>query len=332
MIFFRSLLYSIFIYFSVVTGYADESAVDRDDVKKLINNQSVVELDDDAQNISGLQTIILKLTDYQPDFIAYGKAISVKPLLDIRRQYLIAASQLNSAEVKRSVTQKSLSRLQNLHKNEAVSTRKLQEQQSQWQSDNTLLNTVLLSRQIILAESRLQWGKTLTDWFTQTESQQIDNIITHRTQLLQITLPAGRQLPDGIETINIAADGDRKNAVPADFISVAPLIDPFSQGARYFFLSSSPAIQTGMRVTAWIPSQVKIIRGIIIPRSALLWHLGQAFVFVKLSDDSFSHRNIAHYIETPDGYFIASGIEEDEEIVSQGAQMLLSHEFRSLRP
>ena len=335
MIFFRPLLYSIFIYLSVTSGFADESkitAIDEGEVNNPFNTQAVIELDDDTQEISGLLTIIVKLTDYQPEFIAHGKVISVRPLLDIRRQFLIAGSQHNSAKVKHSVTEKSLSRLQNLHKNEAVSTRKLQEQQLQWQSEKALLSTTSLQRRMLLAESRLQWGHILTDWFTQTASQQADNIIINKSQLLQVTLPIGRPLPDGIETIKFAADGHRKNAVSADFISAVPQVDPFSQGARYFFLSSSPTIQIGMRIIAWIPSQVKTLRGIIIPRSALLWHLGQAFVFVKLSNDSFSHRNIVHYIETPDGYFIASGIEEDEEVVIQGAQMLLSHEFRSQIP
>ncbi len=335
MIFFRPILYSLFIYLTIIPGLAndtDEGQNDKNIVSPPLHKQVVIELDDNAQEISGLQTIIVKPTDFHPEFIAYGKAISVKPLLDIRRQYLLASTQHHSAEVKYNITQKNLTRLQNLHKNEAVSTRKLQETQAQWQSDKASLNIFSLQRQMILSACRLQWGNTLTDWFTQPVSPQADNIITHRTQLLQITLPAGRQLPKGIETINIAANGHRKNATLAHFIAAAPQIDPFSQGPSYFFLSSNAVIQPGMNITAWIPGQQKKQHGIIIPHSSLLWHLGQAFIFVKLSDDLFNHRNIDHYAETPDGYFITTGIKEGEEVVSHGAQMLLSHEFRSQIP
>ncbi len=332
MIFFRSILYSLFIYFSVTPGLTNDTDENQNGQNISSNNQVAVKLDSKTQKISGLQTVIAKTTVFHPEFIAYGKTVNIKPLLDIRRQYLLASTQYDNAKTKYEIARKTLTRLQNLHKNNAVSTRKLQQSRAQWQTDKSSLETISLQRRMILSSCRLQWGNTLTDWFTRPVSPQADNIITHQSQLLQITLPAGRQLPNGIKTIYIAADGLRKNATPADFIAATPQIDPFSQGSGYFFISSDATIKPGMNITAWIPNQQQTQRGIIIPRSSLLWYFGQAFVYIKSSDNLFSHRNIEHLVETPEGYFITGDIKENEEVISHGAQMLLSHEFRSQIP
>ena len=82
-----------------------------------------------------------------------------------------------------------------------------------------------------------------------------------------------------------------------------------------------------MAVTAWLPEQDKQLSGVMMPKSALLWSMDQAFVYIK-TDDTFSRRAIRHYTISNEGYFVSEDLKPDEELVITGAQMLLSEEMR----
>jgi hypothetical protein len=157
-------------------------------------------------------------------------------------------------------------------------------------------------------------------------------LLSGQQKLLQITLPSTQQLADKLQTIAIEAAGNRGKAYKAEFISVAPQTDASSQGSSYFFQSNDKNIRIGMSVTAWIPEQNSQLSGVIIPKSALLWAMDQAFVYVKTDDKIFSRRPINHYSISNDGYFIRDELKPDEELVITGGQMLLSEEMRGQIP
>ena len=87
-----------------------------------------------------------------------------------------------------------------------------------------------------------------------------------------------------------------------------------------------------MRVAAWIPEQGENQSGVIIPKSALIWYMDQAFVYIKTDAEQFSRRTIDQYWATSDGYFVGGGINAGEQLVVTGGQMLLSEEFRGQIP
>ena len=314
---------------------ASDTEYNKDDESEslqIINGQPVIFLDDDAQEISGLETLKLKQIEYQAESIAYGKAIKLSPLLSIRNQYLAASAQKSGAKARLAQAEKNISRLRNLHKNEAISTRKLQKQKTQWQSDKAIYNSSYYQSQIIINDSQLHWGEILTQWVTDVHSEQFNRLIKGEITLLQITLPANSLLPPQCNTIYFSPAGDRNLAFRASFISPLPQVDTFSQGLQYIFQTDNPTIKPGMNFTAWIPQKIQTQTGVIIPESSIAWHLGLAFVFIKIDEEHFVHRNISKPIKVPDGYFITRQITDGEEIVVTGTQMLLSHEFRSQIP
>lgn len=327
------LTYLLSLYPVYVT--ASDTEHDKDDETEpvqIINGQPVIFLDDDTQKISGLETLKLKQIEYQTESIAYGKAIKLSPLFTIRSQYLAASAQQSGAKARLTQAEKNISRLRDLHKNEAISTRKLQKQQTQWQSDKAIYNSSHYQSQIIINNSQLHWGKTLTQWATDIHSEQFKQIINGEIILLQITLPANSSILPLSNTIYISPIGDRNLAFAASFISPLPQVDTLSQGLQYIFQTENSTIKPGMNFTAWIPQKTQTQPGVIIPGSSISWHLGLAFVFIKTDEEHFVHRNISKLIKVPDGYFIANQFADGEEIVVKGTQMLLSHEFRSQIP
>ncbi len=299
---------------------------------EIINGQAVIYLDTEMQQKSGLKTQQFQTTQLLAEKAVYGKAISTRPLLSIQSQYQSLLAKKMGAKARLSKSSLAVIRLRRLQKNEAVSIRKLQIQESQWQIDKALFEQLVYESDLIISNSQLKWGVLITQWITQNNSAQFKNLISGKSTLLIITVPAGSTKLDHFKSIFISPTGNRKTAFKASFISLLPSTDNFSQGLQYSFLTDNRTIKPGMNFTAWVPQQKDSLIGITIPETAVAWHLGQAFVFIKTSDEQFIHHNISPLIKVPNGYFISAELNDNEEIVVKGTQMLLSYEFRSQIP
>lgn len=294
--------------------------------------QQLITLDKTAQLNSGLKTVRVKLINYRPELLSYGMTLSIEPLLSAQNQYLTAQAQQSGASAKATFNQNNLTRLNYLHKEGIVAGRVLQEQQSTLQVDKAALDSSHYLSQQIINNTRLVWGSVLTDWMIK-GSPAFTDLIQQRVSLLKITFPADSEINNALNAIFVAPSGHREQAIVARLISAAPQTDSFSQGQQYFYqVPASAPIKAGMRVSAWLPTRQHAETGVIIPESALIWHLGQALVFVKVAEQQFSHRPISAYHKIAGGYFVSSTIKAGEEIVSSGAQMLLSQEFKGQIP
>ncbi|TCV81316.1 hypothetical protein EDE11_11517 [Methylomonas methanica] len=295
-------------------------------------DSEILQLDQAGQKLAGIQTQTLAEVRQTPEFTAYGTVLNPEPLLNIRQQFLAASAQQDSAQARYSEAAQNLNRTRDLHQQDIVSTRRLQEQQAIWQADKANLASNSYQQQLIAANSRLVWGDTLSNWFTKTQDKNATQLLEHRAQLLQITLPANSRLDPGVNVIHIHERGQRKTAQPAALISAAPQVDPVSQGPRYFFKCADCRLPFGTHITAWIPEGGQANSGVNIPQPALVWHLGQAFVFIKTDAEHFNRRALKQYSSNSQGYFVAGDLRPGEEIVTTGAQTLLSQQLKSLIP
>jgi len=302
-----------------------------------------------AQSVSGLQTITLTSVRDHPEFTAYGKAVNIQPLIELRHRYLVTLTERSSATARFKQAEQNIKRQQDLYRDGATSKRNLQVQQAQWQTDKAQVDASGVQGKAIIDEARLNWGKKLAEWALSTDSDPLSGFLSGQKTLLQITLPVNKQLANEIQSIDVEASGNRSAATKAELISAAPQTDTTAQGESYFFqtdgrrncsrqscgihtIPGDNPIRTGMSVAAWIPEQGENRSGVIIPKSALAWYMDQAFVYIKTAEEQFSRRTIDQYSATNGGYFVGSGINAGEQLVVTGGQMLLSEEFRGQIP
>jgi hypothetical protein len=327
----NALVIACFFMLSVTPVIADD---DDKPVAKLSGSagQETIFMTAKAQSLSGLQTITLTAVSDHPEFTAYGKAVNIQPLVDLRHRYLVTLTERSGATARFNQAEQNIKRQQDLYREGATSKHNLQVQHAQWQTDKALVDASGVQGKAIVAEARINWGIKLADWALSSESDPLSDFLSGRKILLHITLPVNKQLTGEIQNIYVEASGNRGAAVKAELISAAPQTDNTAQGESYFFQADANRIRTGMRVAAWIPEQSENRSGVIIPKSALVWYMDQAFVYIKTADEQFSRRTIAHYSATADGYFVGSGITAGEELVVTGGQMLLSEELRGQIP
>ncbi len=289
-------------------------------------------LDTEAQKLSGIETLTLKPASHHTEFTAYGKAINIQPLLALRNRYLLVLTERSSAKARFKQAEQNIKRQQDLYLHGVSSKRNLQEQQAQWQAYKSQVDATDFQGKAIIDEALLLWGKELTDRAMSSDSNKLGAFLSGRQTLLQITLPANKHLPETIQTIYIEVSGNRGRAHKAELISMAARTETAAQGESYYFQTGDKNIITGMNVSAWIPEQNVQMDGVIIPKSALIWYMDQAFVYLKTAEETFSRRTIDHYSAMADGYFIPETIKPGEQIVTKGAHMLISEELREQIP
>lgn len=308
-------------------------ADDEDDKKPTVGAASAatINLTAKAQQQTGIATLKLKPATYHAEFTAYGKVLSIQPLAALRHRYLTALTEHVAAQAKFKQAELAVERQRTLYDKGISAKRNLEDHQAQWQIDQAQLQATHFQDQIIKEEAELAWGKTLSDWILTNGNSKLETLLSGQKKLLQITLPANQQLADGLTRIMIATAGNRSKAQPAELIATAPQTDNSSQGNSYFFSTAAKNLSIGMAITAWISDPDSQITGVMIPKSALLWSLDQAVVYVK-NNDKFNRRAINHYTLTNDGYFVSEGLNADEELVITGGQQLLSEQMRGQIP
>jgi hypothetical protein len=145
--------------------------------------------------------------------------------------------------------------------------------------------------------------------------------------LLQVTLPPGVTIPKAPETGAIQNGPSTRAEIR--YVSQATRTDPKIQGVSYFYVTSAESeVLPGMNVLAFLPSGKKA-DGILVPASAIVWWQDRAWVYRRVDPESFVRNDIGTDLPTPGGGYVAAGLPSDVEIVTRGAQLLLSEEFRA---
>jgi hypothetical protein len=340
----NALVIACFFMLGIASAVADD-----DDKPVPSAAQGAIALTAKAQSLSGLQTITLTSASDYPEFTAYGKAVNIQPLIELRNRYLVALTERSGATARFKQAEQNIKRQQDLYREGVASKHNLQVQQAQWQTDKALFDASGVQGKAIIDEARLNWGKKLTEWALSVDADPLSDFLSGKKTLLHITLPVNKRLANEIQSIEVEASGNRGAATKAELISAAPQTDATAQGESYFFqadgrrdcsgqscgihtIPGDNPIRTGMRVAAWIPEQGESRFGVVIPKSALIWYMDQAFVYIKTAEERFSRRPIGHYSVTSGGYFVENGLSAGEQLVVSGGQMLLSEEFRGQIP
>jgi hypothetical protein len=325
----KTILALLFGCLSTIANAYDDGAKPN---PQTLGERNTVTLDKANQIKSGLKTILVGLAQYHAEYGAIGKVISIQSLMEFRESYLVAQADLDSAKARLKQAGQSLKRQQELFRSGIGTGRSVQEQQAQVSADRALVDTSQVRLMAITTEAQLQWGKALAEWVLAETPAELALFLSGQQQLLQVTLPTNKHLADDIRAIAVDLSCVRDKARPATLVSRAPRIDITIPGESYFFKAAGDGITVGSKVAAWVPEPSSGRLSVIVPESALVWHMGQVYVYIKTAQDTFTRRAVKDFSVTQDGFFVNDGITADEEIVATGGQMLLSEELRGQIP
>jgi len=290
------------------------------------NGDPVITLDANTQQRSGIEAGILPSTPHPEEVRAYGMVLDVARLTELSNSYANAKTQVQTAQAKLAMSKPAYERAQKLfNETHVVSQAQVQAAEAAFGTDQASLDAAEAQVRTLSATAYQEWGailgKSLVD-----ESPMIKALIERQSFLLQITLPPGVVLSSPPGTASIEAGKARQEIT---FVSPATRIDPRIQGLSFFY--SAPAasgVLPGMNVLAFLPSG-KSIEGVAVPASAVVWWQGRAWIYRRTGTETFTRVAITTDLPAPGGGYVANDVAKDTEIVTHGAQLLLSEEFRA---
>jgi len=280
--------------------------------------------------------------------------LDLQPLAEARGRLRSAAQELEATRVQALASAGEQRRVQALYDDDrSASQRALDAARAQAAADAARLGALQAALDGQRAALRAAWGSVVAGWLDAPRAAQLDRLLTAHAALLRALAMPGKPLPDG--TLRLDAGGD---ALP--LASAAP-------GQRLYVVESANLVP-GQRLTARTFDRASRRKGAWVPDSAVVWHAGQPWIYLRTDDDddeakpggaatpaggaaasaaarpqangasspganakpardAFQRRALVGAERDDDRWFVP-GLDDDDTVVMQGAQVLLSEELK----
>ena len=292
---------------------------------------TIVTLSPATQAQSDIQTTVLKAGTHQDSFYSYGSVIGIDSLIDLRSRYLAAKADADVARASLANSKREYQRMQQLNRdNRNISDRAVMSAEAAWKADEARVLAAETTANNIRHNIRQSWGDVLAqDATAQQPSESLQRLLRYDDVLLQVVLPFDQPSPKPGSTLAVSPAGSEEKSITARFVSASPQTDNAIQGKTYFYRASADILRTGMRIKVRMANaDGKTVQGVIVPDSAIVWYGGQAWVYRKEGADRFIRQSISTDKEASGGWFNAGTLKPDQALVTRGAQLLLSEEFK----
>lgn len=290
--------------------------------------ESIVNVDRATQITSGIEIAAVKSVSYQEELRGYGTVIELQPLVDLRNSVAAARAEVEKAQARLEASHKEYVRVKALQENRNISVKVFQSAEAAWRSDDASARAADTALKAVESTVRQRWGGVLAQWLFN-DSKEFERLMQRQDVLVRITLPPGSALSSPTPR-HVRVQSPEGNLTSASLVSFAPSTDPRIQGTSLFYITPAQATDlfSGMNVLAYLPSG-STTTGIIVPRAAVVRWQGKRWVYVKKDSDRFVRREISTESPVKPGWVVTQDLSPNDQIVTTGAQLLLSEELRS---
>lgn len=294
----------------------------------VLNGQTVIAMTSQAQKLTGITTKPLKKISARKHVTVPAMILSVDGLAKLRNGYVAAVDQLAKAHAREHVSGKEYARMKSLYQNNRnVSQKALQSAEGAWRSDQADVHAAKQELQLKGMEAGQKWGSVVEQWVAD-GTPTLDRVLNQQTLLVEVTLSAGKSSGYPARIQLKLPDGKRSRAT---FVSLFPRVDPRIQGVAMLYRTSARAgLAPGTNLVAHYAVGRKT-SGVVVPRSAVVWWHGKAWIYKVRSPGSFTRRAVPTDTSVRGGWFVARGFEPGESVVTHGAEQLLAIEISPTR-
>lgn len=331
----------IALFWTLVFYGKDEYETYRSDQEEEIETLNRVSVNDGvhivnislaAQQNSGIKTAKLTAAQYQGEIKSFGNVVSIDSLIEAKTHYLNLQSNANLARATSGQNMQQYQRLKTLNDDDKnVSDRVVQEALAAVNADKAQITATELQLKNLQNNVKLQWGEALAKLvFSDNLPPHLANLLYRKNVLIQMTLPLSTPTPKAGSSIFLSPINDADTRIKAIYISPASTSDANVFGKTFFYSAPADQLRIGMRVNVELSNSASdIVSGVIIPSNAVVWYAGTPWAYFKQKTDQFLRKPVSTDTEVETGWFNKE-LDADNEVVVNGAQLLLSEEFKYL--
>lgn len=292
------------------------------------DDSGILRLSPARQQRGGLRTRIIESSEIRPESRAFGQVLPLAPLIEFAQLFKAAESEKNIAAAAEFSANSVYRQVESLYLDHATARFKLEQSKIEWLSAKARHKQVTARLEAIRLGALQSWGEVLTGWAENPDGPEFAGFLRRNKFLLGVSLPSGTELSQDLNRVFVNRVPERSHAIAAELISSSPQAGEKSQGESYFFECAGDSLRTGMQLYVWIPVPGSTRRGIEIPADALVWKDGKPWIYRKTGEDSFQRYRVASAFDHGERWYLPDHPESRAEIVIEGAQMLLSEEYR----
>ena len=287
------------------------------------NGEVILTMDEPAQKRMGIEVGALAGGANRAQTDVPAMVLSVQDLAAFRNSYVSALSQIEKSRVDIEVARKQYARTKSLFDSEQnISAKALESADGNLRALETEERAAEQQLQLQGAMAEQQWGGVVAKWAID-GSPELDRILGMRAVLIQVTLPFDQNYA-APKTIVVEVPG--RTRADAALISPFPRVDPRIQGRSFLYSAAAePDFTPGVNLVAHFASG-NSMRGVVVPASAVVWSEGKAWAYLQTAARQFSRRELPTDSPVDGGYFVRTGFSAADQVVTKGAQSLLSEE------
>ncbi|WP_028229861.1 efflux RND transporter periplasmic adaptor subunit [Paraburkholderia mimosarum] len=290
-----------------------------------VNGETVVVVSPDAQRAGHIEVAPLAAVTSQSGISADATVIDLQPLFDLRNRLASARADVDTFTAQSASSRAQYEGSRTLFADDRnISQKSLLAAQSAMQGDAAKLQSARVTLDGLDGTMRQQFGDALAQAATAPASTLFQRLQAGQSVLLRVTLPSSFATPP---PMRIAIDTPGGGTVPAHRLSASPLADPAVQGTPWFYVAEA-TLPANLRTSARVPTSSEAVSGLLIPEQAVVWYGGQTWAYVRTANERFTRRYVSASSESDHGYTVTSGFHPGDQIVTQGAQLLLSEELK----
>ncbi|HYL90487.1 MAG TPA: multidrug transporter [Burkholderiales bacterium] len=292
----------------------------------VVNGATVITLDETSRRASGIETAPVAPAQYRQELRAYGAVLELTRLTELFNSYAIAKAEVQTARAKLAASRTAYERARTLYKEDQnVSLARVQEAEAAFRSDEATVSASESRTETVAATARQEWGAVIAKALVERDPL-ITRLMERKEILLQVTVSPDVALTRPSTTAEVQTG--KQSRATARLVSPAPRTDPKIQGASFFYVVPSGAgLVPGMSVVVYL-ARGETIAGAVIPGDAIVWWQDRAWIYRRSAPDAFTRVPIATSQPASGGYVVPD-LPAGSEVVTRGAQLLLSEEFRA---
>ncbi len=291
---------------------------------------NIVSLSPETQQNSGIKTEKVATASYQGELKSFGNVVSIDSLIEAKTQYLSLKSNTSLARVAGSQNIQQYQRLKILNDDDKnVSDRAVQEALATVNADKANMTASELQLKNLQNSIKLQWGEALAKLvFDDKFPLHLENLLNRKNVLIQVSLPLSSATPKTGSSIDVVPLNESATSIKAIYVSPASTSDSNGFGKTFYYSAPAEQLRIGMRVNVDAGhSTNQASSGVIIPNNAVVWYAGSPWAYFRQGKDKFVRNPISADVEVEAGWF-NQGLDANSEVVVNGAQLLLSEEFK----
>ena len=303
------------------------------DAESLVSiHNKIITLSDSMVKNSGINVQPISESRKRSTNQSYGYVVNLKNLIDYQTNYLNLNFEINKLNLQLKeeiVLFKTLQSLNEDNKNIADSV--VGEKEIEVNNLRNNLKIQKNNKNNLLRVIGQEWGQSFKDLLTDPKKSLLQNIFNSDSRLIKITIANNKiqKLPPS--ELILFSPLQPQNKYKANLISKAPFGSLDIQGSSYFYLTLSNDLMIGSKINAHIESaEDSQVKKFHIPKSAIIWNEGKPWIYVESSNNSFLRHPIFKFEEVNDGWVVQFENIPPWAIVTKGAQLLLSEEYKYL--